>query len=755
MVDKGRLPDTLKDIENFFLHSAILPRFKVLFLFLSSYEHLKHLWRLLQEKKEIYAIYRLEDFIGEGWNWLSVSELQRIITQDLPKRVEEDGNREKLIFLFSLGEFLKFYTYRELEDFLIKRFTIWENLPLKGVIVPIVGGKEKILSVLKREPRHFAGETKNYLLVEDKSPLQKLKLFILLREDLRLPKGAKVVNTLKGFLKTLNPLKEGEKLIYLKRLTSRIDDVAESDRSLEVITLSNHRDTVRKLLQFEEEFYIEPSEEVLKELIPLLEEGKETYDELLKSFFDNLREEELIFELLREGTNTLKGWLIANYLLKNFSHWREFFVDFQPLEVVFRIYKSPKVEENFKRRLFKLLEEKGSPLITDLCKKLKRENPNHLLGILSCEGEILLNLYSEGKIDEETLKRKCEDAKSYLMHLPANLPSEIDEYLKEYKRNKLKDKLSEKLKKLLEKLNRSEENLYRWYSKIPKLEELIAQYPNAKVYLLDAVGGEWLGFIVEYLKKRGFFVKEYRYAVAKLPTTTEVNLKAFEKSGLNFEKLDDFDYLIHGKYQFPQTVIEEFETIKNLLKRIGSPSGTVIVTADHGSTALSRFAEPLNLKNCQPQHGGRYCEGIYETEYTLIHEGEGKSYTLAKFHSSLGRKPTSEVHGGALPEEVLVPFVVLSSKPTEGEITLKLQKERIYAGEPLKVEFEGKIPTVVVEIDNRPVEFKLYERHLVVEGKETKKLREGNHKLKVTFGSKFFETSFEVKKRLEERDLGL
>jgi len=756
MVEEGRLLDALEEIEKFFLHSAIPQRFKVLFLFLPSYEDLKTLWRILQGKRELYAVYRLEEFLKEGKNWLSVSDLQGIITRDLPKKVEDDENTDKLIFLFSLGEFLKFYTSKELEDFLIKRFTLWENLPIKGVIVPIVGGKEQILSLLKREPRHLAGETKNYLLLEDKEPQKKLTLYLLKEKKLTLPKDVEVVNTLKDFLKTFYFLSEKKKVVYLKKLISRSGEIAKEDRTLEIKTVSNYKDIVRKLLQFEEEFFLEPSEEILRELIPLLEKKKKTYSELLKTFFNDLREEELIYEMVKEGVGSLKGWLIANYLIKKFPNWKEFFENFQPSDVVLKLYKSPEVERNLKRRIFKLLEERGSPLISILCTELEKENPNILLGILSCEREIFLKHYADGKIDEETLKDNVKEVSYYLRGLTTLLPSEVEKYLEKYKRCKLKNRLTEELKKIIVTLNGSEESFYSWYSKIPKVEELLAKYPKAKVYLLDAVGGEWLGFIVEFLKEIGFFVKEYRYAVAELPTITEVNIKVFERSGLKWAKLDDLDRLIHTTYEFPRTIIEEFETVKKLLKRINSPSGTVIITADHGSTALSRLAEALNLKNCNPLHGGRYCEGRYETEYTLIHEEGGKTYTLAKFHNSLGRKPNSEVHGGALPEEVLVPFVVLSTEKSPVEIISPfLHRKEIFAGEPLKVELVESANAIKVELDGKPVSFKIVNNYLVVDRKETKKLKEGLHSLKISFDGKSFEIPFVVKRRLKEKDLGL
>lgn len=68
------------------------------------------------------------------------------------------------------------------------------------------------------------------------------------------------------------------------------------------------------------------------------------------------------------------------------------------------------------------------------------------------------------------------------------------------------------------------------------------------------------------------------------------------------------------------------------------------------------------------KHEGRYvpladdCMTVSDIDF-VVHENERdhKKYKVALRHQSLGTKPTHEVHGGATPEEVLVPFIVISN----------------------------------------------------------------------------------------------
>jgi hypothetical protein len=66
-------------------------------------------------------------------------------------------------------------------------------------------------------------------------------------------------------------------------------------------------------------------------------------------------------------------------------------------------------------------------------------------------------------------------------------------------------------------------------------------------------------------------------------------------------------------------------------------------------------------------------------------ENDHKKYKVALKHASLKNKPVHEVHGGCTPEEVIVPFVLISNidenKPIKYRIDLLTPKVAVSDGE--------------------------------------------------------------------------
>ena len=58
-----------------------------------------------------------------------------------------------------------------------------------------------------------------------------------------------------------------------------------------------------------------------------------------------------------------------------------------------------------------------------------------------------------------------------------------------------------------------------------------------------------------------------------------------------------------------------------------------------------------------------------------MHENEedGQKYKVALTHSSLSKVPTHQVHGGCTPEEVLVPFILLSNKDLANNVKYQIK----------------------------------------------------------------------------------
>jgi hypothetical protein len=137
--------------------------------------------------------------------------------------------------------------------------------------------------------------------------------------------------------------------------------------------------------------------------------------------------------------------------------------------------------------------------------------------------------------------------------------------------------------------------------------------------------------------------------------------------------------------------------VKNIFAQILTQSGetTIAIVSDHGLTALSRLVDSKKYA-AKASHEGRYIkldseETIEDTDY-IRHKNRADNFKVALTHASLNTKPIREVHGGCTPEEILVPFIVISNKKTartiETSAETKQQPESVVADTQKKIGFE-------------------------------------------------------------------
>jgi hypothetical protein len=99
----------------------------------------------------------------------------------------------------------------------------------------------------------------------------------------------------------------------------------------------------------------------------------------------------------------------------------------------------------------------------------------------------------------------------------------------------------------------------------------------------------------------------------------------------------------------------------------------IAIVSDHGLTALARLKENIKVYDFQDaNHEGRCMwinnNDILEDDDFIIHNIENPdcaSYSkclIALKYTSLYRRPLREVHGGAAPEEVLIPVIIISKQ---------------------------------------------------------------------------------------------
>jgi hypothetical protein len=161
---------------------------------------------------------------------------------------------------------------------------------------------------------------------------------------------------------------------------------------------------------------------------------------------------------------------------------------------------------------------------------------------------------------------------------------------------------------------------------------------------------------------------------SELPSSTHHN--RFEgENVVKFGELDELGHDSHG-YRHFDTLREELQVIRKIVQEIVSTSKkekcTVAIVSDHGLSCLSRKA-PSKKYDGKFEHEGRYIktsdDAISDSDYLVhLNESEGQKYKVALTHSSLSKIPTHQVHGGCTPEEVLVPFILLSNKDVASKI---------------------------------------------------------------------------------------
>lgn len=206
---------------------------------------------------------------------------------------------------------------------------------------------------------------------------------------------------------------------------------------------------------------------------------------------------------------------------------------------------------------------------------------------------------------------------------------------------------------------------------------------------IDALGVEWLPLlnwsITEYCDGT---ISSISVGQAALPTETCFN-DLWNSMYTPYRKLDKLDKLAHkGVIDEPDyyACIEEqlsfvagvHKQINDLLKK----HHRVIVTGDHGTSRLAGrffhvkdgFSAPKNATVCSH---GRYCKVAESVGYTITNtrmfkRADGMQYIVYTNYDHFKQSGFAagedddnaiygEVHGGATPEEMLVPIIVINS----------------------------------------------------------------------------------------------
>lgn len=288
------------------------------------------------------------------------------------------------------------------------------------------------------------------------------------------------------------------------------------------------------------------------------------------------------------------------------------------------------------------------------------------------------------------LKNVYADIYAYL--LPFRFKSELlIDYFQTYKYEKVINKIFPEFEALVEDQAEKREFNLLLPSRTEKTEAI--DKTDTHLYFMDAMGVEYLGFIMEKCRQRGLlaYVTVCR---CELPSITSCNkefIEVFESAGATLvpdkngiKSLDDIKH--HGQDDFdyrvsplPLHLARELEIIDEVLAKIqtklitGKCSKAVMIS-DHGASRLSVISNRENKWEMatKGKHSGRCCPKNEINECPTCATEENGYWVLANYDRFRGsRKANVEVHGGATLEEVAVPIIEITYSAVEIEVQMR------------------------------------------------------------------------------------
>lgn len=322
------------------------------------------------------------------------------------------------------------------------------------------------------------------------------------------------------------------------------------------------------------------------------------------------------------------------------------------------------------------------------------------------EEQLAIDWIGQGKIKPSEIKGVFPNLYHYLAPLEVGSLSADEKwvcrYFDLYRQSKIADFISPELKGLLNEKNGNQASFQAWKDEFKTVRTILYNRKDIDViYWIDGLGVDWIPFIrhiVASYAKEHVYLNEVYIAAAELPTTTSVNkekLKSLLPEGVQLPKTGDLDSFAHKSKAFPQYIIEEMQIVEEAVRKIlDNYNGKKIAfVSDHGITYLGQLENGLKMAGVNADHEGRVAittEAITnDPNYIVLNDGR----TLVSLtHHSLTDKVDKGhgAHGGATPEEVLVPILIISSQKNSSNYSVTLVSDEIDGTEPvIKVSIKG------------------------------------------------------------------
>jgi hypothetical protein len=237
-------------------------------------------------------------------------------------------------------------------------------------------------------------------------------------------------------------------------------------------------------------------------------------------------------------------------------------------------------------------------------------------------------------------------------------------YVLEYKLSRLADKATPHLLAMAEKWA-SEQSLWQYETRAEALHRHHTSADNA--LWVDGLGLEWVGLLWRKLTDAGVQMQA-DVVRANLPSVTAEN-----HDWAAAQVLRGMDGYAHShEYAYPQSIVRQIGIIDAVAQearvRLRSSAALVLVS-DHGMTRFAGAGERVAAPDGYDVHGwGRHARRTRDVAAAVDSEAwiiDGDCLILTRHGLFQGGSSTGgEVHGGATPEESLVPVLMLTGTAT-------------------------------------------------------------------------------------------
>ena len=556
------------------------------------------------------------------------------------------------------------------------------------IYIPLIGLRHRFENFLKTFSRIEESQPVWAVHCEKSQPVE----ITMIPTDFPCPQSIKCLRNVYDWLVFWKTHAPTERILCSSDPLNTYAEYAQPDNIFDIRKIDTAYDFITKFLNVSIGIeYEEQEEKYWLQFLPNIQEGAFSFRSFANKHFNvqTLTIKDVLNKWTSPESSEFDRWLLKHYYLEHLADENHPYLtkimtsctDYSPLRLFCKTalsifedtgLQSRAEERNELLRLFAPQYELPASDLQEIEKQIKTiAKSDTKKAFALCSGRfafekiLFIGWYKEGKLSMEALQKVYPDFVAYMQD--ARLDGWYNDYIQAYKKAKVENNYTEEIAAWIKDKNANEASFYEWYNTdLKSSEEWLAKESADKVYWVDGLGIEYLSLIKEIIASSNFEIEKLEIAKTGIPSSTEHN--RFEKV-TEIKKLDEY---IHGnRYSYPQTICEEIELVKSIFNEILNQSNktTIAIVSDHGLTALSRLVESRKYET-KASHEGRYIqvdsnETLGDPDYVRCKNG-ADCFKVALTHASLNKKPTHEAHGGCTPEEILVPFLVISNKHKAG-----------------------------------------------------------------------------------------